>query len=226
MARRRAEPNSSPKQRTPAKVARKTEDSVSQAKQANKTPHFRVSIDFGTTFTTVAFIKSDGSKKVNTIEEFPGDRCLGVNGTQVPTEIWYSTDKNASVLYGYEITRRLELPESDPQRDKYEDSGRITKPKLLLDDSAHLIHLRKALLGDVRQLKQKGLVKKNEEVIEHLLTCFLKHTKSVLKRDHALDSQSKGELPHRPLYFPMLTQQQWKSPSQSQYAGVLRQMLS
>ncbi|KAF1911303.1 hypothetical protein BDU57DRAFT_507169 [Ampelomyces quisqualis] len=159
-----------------------------------KSPHFRIAIDFGTTFTTIAFIKCGGSKKVLTVEEWPGARNFGTNGTQVPTEMWYSTEKTYPILYGYEITRRLELPEADPLRCGYESIGLITKPKLLLDKSAHLEPIRKALMGGIRQLKKKGVVKKSEDVVEHLLTCFLKHVKSVLERDHDLNAQSRVEI--------------------------------
>lgn len=136
---------------------------------------------------------------MHTIEESPGDRNFDMNGTQAPTETRYPTGKEASILYGYEITRRLKLPESDPLRGDYESSGLITKPKLLLDDSVHLQHLKKALLGGLRQPNKKGLVEKNEDVTEHLLTCFLKYTKSILERDHDLDAQSKGKLPLHPV---------------------------
>lgn len=135
------------------------------------------------------------SIKVHTIEGFPGDRSFNINGTQVSTEIWYPRGKEASILYGYDITRHLELPESDSLRGDYGSSGLITKPKLLLDDSVHLQKLKKALLRGLCELKKKGLVEKNEDVVEHLLTCFLKYTKLILERDHDLDAQSKGKLP-------------------------------
>lgn len=93
-------------------------------------------------------------------------------------------------MCSYEITRLFELPESDAMHSDYEKSGLITKPKLLLDDSPHLDSLHKELMGGIRQLKKKHLVKKSEDVIEHLLTCFSKHTRSILERDHDLDTQS------------------------------------
>lgn len=68
-------------------------------------------------------------------------------------------------------------------------------------ESTHLNHLRKTVLCSGRQLKKKGLVKKNEDVIEHLLTCFLKHAKSIFERDHDLDAQSMGKLPLQPVDY-------------------------
>ncbi|KAH4006322.1 hypothetical protein HBI56_024010 [Parastagonospora nodorum] len=169
-------------------------------------PDYRVAIDFGTTFTTVAFVRchasDEGKSVVLTVEEFPGDRCVGRNGTQVPTEIWYpSKEKGAArrnavqnVLYGYEVTRRLELPEEDPLRSAYKTTGLVSKPKLLLDENPLLYDLRKDVLGVIQQLKKDHLIKKNEEVIEHLLVYFLKHTKSVLQRDHGLTNSSIVEV--------------------------------
>lgn len=135
-------------------------------------PDFRVAIDFGTTFTTIAFSKADGVTNIFTIEEFPGDNRVGSNGTQVPTEIWYlrksiaATSRKAiqtdhpNVLYGYEIQRRLELPESDGLRTQYKDSGIVTKPKLLLDDNAHLGDLKADLRAVLQQLRAERVIKK------------------------------------------------------------------
>jgi hypothetical protein len=104
---------------------------------AEDEPDFRVAIDFGTTMTTIAFTTGK-REEIFTIEEFPGDNCNHRNGTQVPTEIWYLSDKKratpggtqkpdaADVLYGYEIKRRLELPEDFPLRVAYKNSGLVT----------------------------------------------------------------------------------------------------
>ena len=188
----------------PKKAARHTHEDRSDG-HVRVRPNYRVAIDFGTTFTTVAFVRchvSDEEKSVVlTVEEFPGDRCVGRNGTQVPTEIWYLSEKEGAarnnavqnVLYGYEITRRLEVPEVDPLRSAYKTTGLVSKPKLLLDENPLLSDLRENVLDVIQQLKKDRLIKKNEEVIEHLLVCFLKHTKSVLQRDHGLTNSSIGK---------------------------------
>jgi hypothetical protein len=146
-------------------------------------PDFRVIIDFGTTFTTIAVVQSDNPDgTVYTIEGFTGDRIRGRNGTQVLTEIWYSTDgttkKKASTstaspatLFGYQITRRLELAETDPiSCTIYHKSGLILKPKLLLDDNARLKVLKKGLLETLTQLKKQKVIAKNEDFITDLLS--------------------------------------------------------
>jgi hypothetical protein len=160
MARQRADYDSSSGPGPHINVFRDTNTKIAHINNAHDVPDFRIAIDFGTTFTTIAFTKrNEIQSDVLTIEEFPGDRCVGRNGTQVPTEIWYSSSNMSntakvatkvateapSVLYGYEVTRRLELPESDPLRAHYQESGIVTKPKLLLDDNTHLGGLRKNL---------------------------------------------------------------------------------
>jgi hypothetical protein len=173
---------------------------------------FRIAIDFGTTFTTIAFTKGNELRSnVLTIEEFPGDRCVGRNGTQVPTEIWYLSNKKTEdsmgiikskaqkpivgrdILYGYEIIRQLELPKGDHLHEMYTESGRISRPKLLLDDNAHLKDLRKDLVDALQQLKKNGLILNDEDIIRDLLVCFLTHTKSILAGDHGYSDNSKGK---------------------------------
>jgi hypothetical protein len=166
-------------------------------------PDWRLAIDFGTTHTTIAFIRGDLTSKGNifTIEGFPGVRRMDRVGTQVPSEILYLTTQNGSgyvaaekknaskknamkpILYGYEITRLLELPGFDPSRADYNPTRHVTRPKLLLDNSAYLEHQRMKLTDVLKGLTADGTIKKNEDVIRDLLVCYLQHTKQTLKRD-------------------------------------------
>jgi hypothetical protein len=169
-------------------------------------PDFRVAIDFGTTFTTIAFTNCKRGNDVYTIEGFPGDRLPGRNGTQVPTEILYLSDSEDAAagktpeceipkaLCGYEIERRLELPEDDPVHVACKNRVQVTKSKLLLDDSAHLRDLKKSLQDVLQKLKNDRIIKKNEDVIRHLLIYFLNHTKYVLERNHCFNDASKGRV--------------------------------
>jgi hypothetical protein len=186
----------------------------------SKVPDWRLAIDFGTTHTTIAFIRGDLTTKENifTIEGFPGDRRQDRVGTQVPTEILYLTTQSGSdyvaaekktaskiaskknamkpVLYGYEITRLIELPGYDPERADYKPARHVTRPKLLLDNSAHLEHLRTKLMAVLKGLTTDGTIKKNEDVIRDFLVCYFQHTKHALKRDFNVkpDSNSKYTL--------------------------------
>jgi hypothetical protein len=204
MKRRHAECGSPSSSEPEAKRPHNVQVSATKQTDTADMPDFRIAIDFGTTFTTIAFVNYKRSKEVFTIEEFPEDDCNHRNGTQVPTEIWYSSDnkgrtstraRNSEIpeaLYGYEVTRRLELPDKDPLRVAYKNSGLVSKPKLLLDDNAHVSELRKNLMVVLHQLKEDHVIRRYEDVIEHLLVCFLKHTKSVLQRDHKLSHDSEG----------------------------------
>jgi hypothetical protein len=187
-------------------MSRSKHDSASDAGigRTQTAPDFRVAIDFGTTFTAIAFTHSKQTKpRTYTMEEFPGDRLAGRNGTQVPTEIWYSAGNSTrkkgprsradmTVLYGYEVVRQLEFPPTENSFPSYTKSGLISKPKLLLDDNAHFHDLRKPLVDVLNQLKKSKAIFKDEDVITDLLTCFLDHTKYVLSRDWNYDSKSTG----------------------------------
>lgn len=53
-------------------------------------PDFRVAIDFGTTYTAIAFAKLNTNlDEIFTIDNLPEDRWPGLNGREVPTELWY-----------------------------------------------------------------------------------------------------------------------------------------
>jgi hypothetical protein len=166
-------------------------------------PDWHLCIDFGTTFTTIAFIRGIGeAAEIFTIEGFPGDRLMGRNGTQVPTEIQYLTRKDndaiddapaSQVLHGYEISRRLELTELDPARADYIDVGYVKKAKLLLDNSSHLKGLRQDLLQVLNQLKAAKKIRKNEDVIRDLFVYFLQQTKEVLERDVGFKGSDSGK---------------------------------
>jgi hypothetical protein len=166
-------------------------------------PDWYLCINFGTTFTTIAYIRGIGeAAEIFTVEGFPGDRLMGRNGTQVPTEIQYLTKKDdnatddapaSKILHGYEISRRLELTELDPARADYIDVGDVKKSKLLLDHSSHLKGLRSDLLQILDQLKAAKNIKKNEDVIRDLIVNFLKQTKEVLERDDGFQNGDTGK---------------------------------
>lgn len=171
----------------------------------NAPPDFRVALDFGTSYTCIAFVKGEYMEP-STIEEFPGDQWKCRWGTQVPTEIWYRKDfkgkedeistqgATRNILYGYEIMRTLELPDSDRIRSRFPESGCVTNPKLLLQKNSYIKTMRDSLMSVIRQLKQNGAIMKNEDIIEHLLICFLGHTKRILRRDYKFGDRSTVEV--------------------------------
>ncbi|KAF1845331.1 uncharacterized protein K460DRAFT_416606 [Cucurbitaria berberidis CBS 394.84] len=155
-------------------------------------PDFRLAIDFGTKYTTVACARGSGTgKAIFTIQEFPDDPTPHRADRQVPTEITYSQDRTQAlkITYGYEIERQREFPDGD-----YVELGHVTNVKLLLDKSSYLKPMRKELMEVLKKLKAAQIIKKDEKVIFDLLVCYLQHTKDILRRDHGLDNGSKVEI--------------------------------
>lgn len=68
-------------------ITQKKDVSKGRMSGCEPAPDFRIAIDFGTTFTAVAFNKANDTTKIYTIGQFPEDPHPGLNGTQVPTEI-------------------------------------------------------------------------------------------------------------------------------------------
>lgn len=207
-----------------------TRDQLHHKTSGDVKADIRIAIDFGTTYTAIAFSKANGISNILTIEEFPGDNRVGDNGTQVSTEIWYSKttttvtndsdtqEKSPQILYGYEVQRRLELPANDSLCAKFKARELVTRPKLLLDDNAHLKDL-KANLGTTLNLLRKVLIIKNKkDVIEDLLICSLRHTKYILHRDHGLESSSTGML-HRDAFEYISTNTVYE-PSRGDFGGA------
>lgn len=171
----------------------------------DKVYNYRIAIDFGTTFTSVAFIRTD-VQKVLTIENFPKDPAPDKNYTQVPTEIWYqhgaakhavpasATSPLPEVKCGYEARDHMRLPDAELTELGYRSDGYVTKPKLLLDQSTHLQEIQGNLMSVVRQLESNHLIKNGEDIIERLITYYLEHTKRVLIRDNNYSKDSDVEV--------------------------------
>jgi molecular chaperone DnaK (HSP70) len=165
-------------------------------------PDWRVAIDFGTTNTAIAFSNVKmGNGIIHTLEDFPGDPNPERNGTQVPSEISFqansssgsvSLDADRNVLYGYQIRQVLELPDDHPERAGFDEKHLIRKAKLLLDSSEYLATLKSQLVLNVNELKRRGFIERNEEVITDLLKCFLLHTKKTLQKDYGLHERDTG----------------------------------
>ncbi|KAF2853307.1 hypothetical protein T440DRAFT_549037 [Plenodomus tracheiphilus IPT5] len=170
------------------------------ASSPDTTPEYRLAIDFGTKFTSVACSVRNGTPF--TIQEFPDDPQPGMLNMQVPTEILYlllHTDGAAIEgiprhikVYGYEIQARRTHPNSN--EDGLEEISHITNVKLLLDKTVHLRPLQKNLREKLRDLKIHKAISKNEDVISDLLTSYLQHTNSVLRQYYGLKNTSAVEI--------------------------------
>ncbi|KAF2178399.1 hypothetical protein K469DRAFT_731829 [Zopfia rhizophila CBS 207.26] len=158
---------------------------------------FKVAIDFGTTFTTIAFVKQRSSEdqlRILTVENFPKDPAPSQLGKQVPTESWYPIRPGKicqGYLHGYEVYEQCRIPDS---RVQYPSNSRVARMKLLLDNSPLTRKLRSGLEGTLQELKDNNLIKKDEDVIRDFLTVLLLHTRSELERKHGLTPKSKVEI--------------------------------
>ena len=190
-------------------------------------PDFRLAIDFGTKFTSIACTMDKGTEgSIFIIEEFPNDPMPYMAGTQVPTEIAYLHKKTEQhgeekvirkVLYGYEIQSQRDHPDGDFYH--FKEVGHITNVKLLLDKSSHLKYLKKSLMDMLKKLRTDGAVQKYEDVIYDLLVCYLRHTKDILQRRYGLLENSEGKASSG--YAAYSTNEvQWRSPFASLSAGT------
>ncbi|KAI8935379.1 hypothetical protein NX059_007962 [Plenodomus lindquistii] len=159
---------------------------------------YRIALDFGTKFTSIACSIRGGTPF--TIQEFPKDPHPGRTNMQVPTEILYLSSQTAGVTsertytkrYGYEIQAFRSFPELAGHGVK--EIGHITNPKLLLDSTPHLRSLQNRTKEDLKHLKSQKVISKKEEVIRDLLTCYLQHTKHVLRQYYGLEDTSTVEV--------------------------------
>ncbi|CBY00364.1 hypothetical protein IAQ61_011296 [Plenodomus lingam] len=158
---------------------------------------YSISIDFGTTFTSVACSIRGGAPF--TLQEFPDDPQPGRVNMQVPTEILYlssesegSTGVTHKRIYGYQIQERRNHP--SVYEDGLTEAGHIVNVKLLLDKTVHLKSLQKKLNETLGELKLQHIISKNEDVIRHLLELYLQHAKYIMVRDYGLKSCSTVEV--------------------------------
>ncbi|KAF8253388.1 actin-like ATPase domain-containing protein [Wilcoxina mikolae CBS 423.85] len=67
-------------------------------------PKFVVGVDFGTTFTSVAFAHSDSPEEVKLVQTWPKGATSGRSADQVPTEVHYTNPQTRTKLWGYELS--------------------------------------------------------------------------------------------------------------------------
>jgi hypothetical protein len=218
--------------------------SVSHTAKPSCSPdeEYKVAIDFGTTFTAVAFVlpgfDPENLHDILTIKKFPNDPFPSNEGRQVPTESWYpnrpgrgkkrkqrdisimpSTEKDDQVgmlddnifgansdvppsyndavcegyLHGFDVQDQLGRSITDSPT--YTRDRRVSRMKLLLDNSPLTEGLREDLKLVLDSLKRDKLIKKDEDVIRDYLAVVMFHTKERLETYHGFNSQSKGMVP-------------------------------
>jgi hypothetical protein len=91
------------------------------------------------------------------------------------------TDSAKSICWGYAIQTKLTSPDVDHSRFK-----RISRFKLLLDRSENTQNVRDTLRGPLGELKLRGLIERDEDVITDYLTLLFQHTRDQLTTHHEL----------------------------------------
>ncbi|CAN9187548.1 unnamed protein product [Alternaria alternata] len=150
-------------------------------------PDYRVALDFGTTYTSIAFVRK-GEREINTIDQWDGDRCHHSNGRQVPTESVY---RPASRLHGYEAQRWLE--ESQP-----DDAviAHIKRMKLLLDDTGCVWtqDAKSEVAKGIQKLQAHHLIDSEQDIIRHILKYYFRHIKRTLEMAEGFHDGNSVEL--------------------------------
>lgn len=164
-----------------------------------QTPEWYVAIDFGTTFTTVAsHRRGEPTDRINTINDFPGEKTHEQTRKQIPTEIWYPRKgarpsghikaSDIRLRFGAEVHRLAEDDEDIGLRKLYDDADRVTMMKLLLDDSDYAQPSKYRLFETLEVLKSKDHIKENEDIILHFFCEVFRATKTRLGTDFKDDS--------------------------------------
>lgn len=88
-------------------------------------------------------------------------------------------EDSGKYFWGYGVQKQLEFPDID--RDQ---SRRIARSKLLLDTSPRTKRIRDDLRGTLKDLKDRGLIKQDADVIADFLEHLFKHTKDRLETSY------------------------------------------
>ena len=191
--------------------------------------HFVVAVDFGTTFSSVAYVGYTHEhqrehldlNQIEIVDQYPDWNCSNAPVYDVPTELWYpspgqrqdgtnslysqeqdmgsSSDDDEDVsesdtdsedttpqrdtfltltgggvtpplYWGYGVQRQVEIA------DAFDNSKRMARFKLLLDDSPETQKARSQLEETFAVLRKAGLVKAHTDLIAHYLEQLFKHT--------------------------------------------------
>lgn len=168
-------------------------------------PEWYVAIDFGTTFTTVAWYRRGMLiQKIQTIDDFPGELRLDQVNKQIPTELWYPREDarpssyvhsdDIRLRFGNEVHRIGDRAEIAELCAIYDDADRVTMMKLLLDRSEYTQAAKERLQKTLESLKMKHHIEEDSDVILHFFQEVLKATKTRLGFD--FNAESTGTISH------------------------------
>ncbi|KAH6633440.1 hypothetical protein C7974DRAFT_171421 [Boeremia exigua] len=168
--------------------------SITAVRNDQKVPEWYIAIDFGTTFTTVAFHRRGApTERIFTIDDFPGEKELHLSGRQIPTELWYPKinarpssyvkSHDIRLRFGNEVHRLAEDADSVDIHTMYDDSDRVTMMKLLLDHTDYARASKERLQEKLEIIKAEGHINENEDVLFHFFREVLRASKTRLGFD-------------------------------------------
>ncbi|KAF3037823.1 hypothetical protein E8E12_007276 [Didymella heteroderae] len=157
-------------------------------------PDWYISVDFGTTFTTVAFYRRGTPiERIHTIDNFPGEKQHNQTHRQIPTEIWYPKkdaypfglikQRDNRMRFGNEVHRMAEGDEGVDVRKIYDDADRISMMKLLLDKSDYAQASKQRLQKTLESIKAKGHIDEDEDIFFHFFREIFRASKTRLGSD-------------------------------------------
>lgn len=191
---RRVDLSDSDSDDTPQKSTRVTVRSHAASKQSKKAEKLKwfVAIDLGTTYTTIAWHRSDMPLDLlRTVDDMPGEQNLDRVGNQIRTALWYPseeaepkpgvTQSDIRLRFGEEITELEAMPSSRPLRSIYRPSGQVAMIKLLLDQSEYAQEAKTELKKVLNSLKTAGHIEEDEQVLFDIVLEILRATQDRLR---------------------------------------------
>lgn len=237
-------------------------DSDADADATPNTRHFVVAVDFGTTFSSVAYVgythpnqrRRAGLQQIEIVDRYPDHPYGNFTCHDVPTEIWYSQrtarpihpdrsdfedqtladdissedddddasdteassegtsepdqlssvllngdNKPASLFWGYGVQDQLKEADYDADH-----SRRLSRFKLMLDESPHTAKVRNTLSETCKTLKKMRLIEEDTNIIADYLEQLFQHTKKRL-------IESEGYTDTSTVEFVLCVPAVWKS---------------
>jgi hypothetical protein len=188
------------------KLARISLSDRTQSRHNDQEPEWYVAIDFGTTFTTVAWYRRGSSTKtIYTVDNFPGEKQHHQSHRQIPTEIWYPQPgslpfghikpRDIRMRFGNEVHRMAEDDEGVDIRKIYDDADRVTMMKLLLDNTEYAQASKERLQETLESIKTKGHIDECEDVFLHFFREIFRASKTRLGPDFGDSSSGRFSSP-------------------------------
>jgi hypothetical protein len=142
-------------------------------------------IDFGTTYTSIAYRLSHWSEHAETavLGNFPGNTLTNRDNVQMPTVISYSNPgSGAPFLVGFHAQNLHTESAGHAHQSDYPDFGYIKQSKLLLyEKGGHIVGSGALLDKKIDRLFEIDAIEEDFDVIRDILIECIRYLKSVLE---------------------------------------------